>query len=622
MAGRRAGQDAGLRGRDGLRRRRGTRRVRLPDAPRGRLRGAEPLPKLRHEAAATGDDLHLPDAPRCRVRAAGPLPELRHEAAAGAVGGTGRGRWAPRARTRRARRDGRGASRPRPRGARPPCARPRRDRRHRVGGRHGRRQPDHHAGQHPLEADRPLHRRGQPRHPVAVHRRRPGEDPSGQRDGLRPSDAPPVPHPRRRPFPGHRTRWGARPQPGLERHGAGAHRGGRRHPARRHQPGALDGALPHRRAPRERNDVQLRRRPGRARVAMTEQHDVIVIGGGQAGLAVGYYLAGQQRRFTILEAAGEPAAAWRARSGSLRLFTPVRRDSLPGRAFPGDPDSYPDRDQVVSYLDDYARHFELPVELDSRVLAVRGADNGFEGELADRRYLAEQVVVATGPFQVPFTPPMASGLAPEVMQMHSTEYRRPSQLPDGPVVVVGGGNTGYQIAEELVPSREVHLAVGARQTPLPQRFLGRDIFAYQDRLGLMRKTVDSRLAQRLKDRETLIGSSPRAARNQGIQLRKRVTGAQGTRLRFAVGSQQEASAVIWATGFRPDHSFVQLPVFGADGRVEHRRGVTAIPGLYFLGLPWLYTRGSALLGWVKDDAQYLADRIAERAATSNEGTDA
>jgi putative flavoprotein involved in K+ transport len=350
---------------------------------------------------------------------------------------------------------------------------------------------------------------------------------------------------------------------------------------------------------------------------MTEALDVVVVGGGQAGLAVGYFLARQERRFTILEAAGEPAAAWRDRWDSLRLFTPARRNGLPGRAFPGDPDSYPDRDHVVAYLEEYARHFALPVELDSRVVAVRGAGDGFEVELADRRYLAAQVVVATGPFQVPFIPPIAAGLAPEVMQLHSTAYRRPAQLPGGPVVVVGGGNTGYQIAEELARSREVHLAIGARQAPLPQRVLGRDLFDYLERLGLMAKTVDSRLAQRLKDRETLIGSSPRRARKQGIRLRKRVTGAQDDSLVFADGSRQRVGAVIWATGFRLDHSVVQLPVFGPDGRVEHRRGVTAVPGLYFLGLPWLHTRGSALLGWVKDDAAHIAGRIAEHAAMRN-----
>jgi putative flavoprotein involved in K+ transport len=350
---------------------------------------------------------------------------------------------------------------------------------------------------------------------------------------------------------------------------------------------------------------------------MTEHRDVVVVGGGQAGLALGYFLTRQDRRFTILEAAREPAAAWRERWDSLRLFTPVRRDSLPGRAFPGDPDSYPGRDQVVAYLEDYARRFALPVELDSRVLAVTGVDGGFEVELADRRLLAEQVVIATGPFQVPFTPPVASGLAPEVTQLHSTGYRRPEQLSGGPVVVVGGGNTGYQIAEELVRSREVHLAVGARQTPLPQRIAGRDVFDYLERLGVMRTTVDSRLGQRLEDRETLIGSSPRRARKQGVHLRTRVTGAQGNTLSFADGSEQQVSAVIWATGFRLDHSFVRLPAFGADGRVEHRRGVTAVPGLYFLGLPWQHTRGSALLGWIEDDASYIAERIAEHAASSS-----
>jgi putative flavoprotein involved in K+ transport len=356
---------------------------------------------------------------------------------------------------------------------------------------------------------------------------------------------------------------------------------------------------------------------------MTEHREVVVVGGGQAGLAIGYLLAQQGHDFTILDAATETAAAWRARWDSLKLFTPVRYDSLPGSAFPGDPDSYPGRDQVVAYLDDYVRRFELPLELDSRVLAVRAANGGFRIELADRSYAADQVVITTGPFQVAFTPPVAAGLAAAVTEVHSSDYRRPGDLPDGPAIVVGGGNTGYQIAEELVRSREVHLAIGARQTPLPQRLLGRDVFRYLQALKLMNKTVDSRLAQRLKDRETLIGSSPRRARRQGIHLRPRVTGADGSTLTFADGTRQTAATVIWATGFRLDHSFVELPVFDERGQVRHRRGVTDVPGLYFLGLPWLHTRGSALLGWVKDDAQHVADRIAERAARATgaiEGT--
>ena len=242
--------------------------------------------------------------------------------------------------------------------------------------------------------------------------------------------------------------------------------------------------------------------------------------------------------------------------------------------------------------------------------AVRARDGGgFVVELADRAYEADQVVVATGPFQVPFTPPVAAGLGPEVVQLHSTRYRSPDDLPTGTVLVVGGGNTGYQISEELAHSRQVHLAIGARQTPLPQRILGRDLFRYLHATGLMYKTVDSRLAQRLKDKETLIGSSPRAARKLGIQLRPRATAAQGRSVTFADGSELAVDGVVWATGFRLDHSFVQLPVFDDKGRVRHRRGVTDVPGLYFLGLLWQHTRGSALLGWVKDDAQFIAERI-------------
>src|SRR4051794_38042182 len=171
----------------------------------------------------------------------------------------------------------------------------------------------------------------------------------------------------------------------------------------------------------------------RARSGMRPEHyDVVVIGGGQAGLAIGYHLAQQGRRFTILEAAGEPASAWRGRWDSLRLFTSVRYDSLPGLDFPGDPDSYPGRDDVIAYLTDYAQRFELPVEFNSRVQAVRARDGGgFLVELADRTYEADQVVVATGPFQVPLTPPVAAGLEPEVVQLHSSRYRSPDDLPTG-----------------------------------------------------------------------------------------------------------------------------------------------------------------------------------------------
>lgn len=359
---------------------------------------------------------------------------------------------------------------------------------------------------------------------------------------------------------------------------------------------------------------------GRDRVGRRE---VIVIGGGQAGLAIGYFLAREGRDFVILEAAAEPGAAWRERWDSLKLFTPVRYDSLPGLPFPGPPYHHPGRDEVVAYLTDYARHFDLPVELDSRVRRLRRTGDGYVVELDDRSYESDQVVVATGPFQLPRVPRIAAGLDNAVLQLHSSAYRRPQDVPEGPVLVVGGGNTGFQVAAELASSHEVHLAIGSRQTPLPQRILGRDLFWYLERTGLIYKTTASRIGQRMSGRDTLIGSSPRALqRRHGVELHPRAVDAAGQSVSFADGEQLEPRSVIWATGFRTDHSWVDAPVFDANGGLVHERGVTGSEGLYFLGLTWQHTRGSALLGWVKDDAEHLARRIAAlRPRATAEGTE-
>jgi putative flavoprotein involved in K+ transport len=349
---------------------------------------------------------------------------------------------------------------------------------------------------------------------------------------------------------------------------------------------------------------------------VTTRREVIVVGGGQAGLAIGHFLARQGRDFTILEAAGEPAAAWRERWDSLKLFTPARYDGLPGLEFPGDPEHHPGRDEVAAYLTDYARHFDLPVELNSRVHSIRERDGAYLVELEDRAYEADQAVVATGPFQVPLVPAFAERIDAGVVQLHSSAYRAPTSIPDGPVLVVGGGNTGFQIAEELSASREVHLSIGARQMPLPQRILGRDLFWYLDATGLIRKTTESRIGRRMSERDTLVGSTPRGLRRRGVELHGRAADVAGSTISFEDGTDVEPRSIIWATGFGVDHSWIDVPVFDEKGRVIHRRGVTDSPGLYFLGLSWQHTRGSALLGWVAEDAEYIAQRIDASRASS------
>ena len=352
---------------------------------------------------------------------------------------------------------------------------------------------------------------------------------------------------------------------------------------------------------------------GERTVPATDRVEVAVVGGGQAGLAIGHELKCQGRRFVILERADELAPAWRRRWDSLTLFTPRRYSALPGLAFPGDPDGYPTRDEVIAYLERYAETFELPVELGSEVEQLEQDEPGrFRLELADGRTLAaDQVVVATGPFQEPYVPGVADKLGADVFQTHAVGYRRPEGVPPGTTLVVGGGNTGFQIAKELAATRRVVLSIGSRQKPLPQRILGRDLFWWLTKARILDRSVDSRLGRKLSTRDTLIGSSPRELeRRHGVELKPRLVDADGRRCRFADGSESEVDAVVWATGYRPDHAWIKLPILGEDGHLRHRRGVTDVPGLYFLGLTWQHTRGSALIGWVADDARFIAAQIA------------
>jgi putative flavoprotein involved in K+ transport len=312
--------------------------------------------------------------------------------------------------------------------------------------------------------------------------------------------------------------------------------------------------------------------------------DVVVVGGSQAGLAMAWHLAQHGRRFVVLEAGPEVGHVWRSRWDSLKLFTPAQYDALSGMAFPAPADTYPTKDPVADYLQAYAAAFDLPVRLDAKVTELRRLeDGGFE--------------------------------------VHSADYRNPQALPEGPVLVVGGGNSGFQIAEELAATRTVDLSIATKYPMLPQRRLGRDLFWWLTRLGLLRVTVNSRLGQRMSRRDFVIGTNRRRLERAGVRFRPRLVDADGRTVRFADHSLlEDVGVVVWATGYRSDYSWIHIPGVVREGHVVHRRGVTEVPGLYFLGLSWQHTRGSALLGFVNDDAAYLADRIATGPATAASAT--
>ena len=345
--------------------------------------------------------------------------------------------------------------------------------------------------------------------------------------------------------------------------------------------------------------------------------DVIIIGGGQAGLAMAWHLTEQQLRFVVLEAATELGYSWRSRWDSLRLFTPAQYDALPGLPFPASADTYPTKDPVADYLQTYAVTFDIPVRLNARVQELRRIGDQFEARTADQLYRGRQIVVATGPFQVPYVPPAAQNLDASVTQLHSADYRNPQALPDGTALVVGGGNSGLQIAEELVATREVHVSVSENPPILPQRLLGKDLFWWLTHLRVMRVTADSRLGRRVQARgEFVIGTGRRRLKQAGVGFHPRVVDANGHAVRFVDGSSLDTHVIIWATGYRSDYSWTNVPGVVRDGRLVHQRGVTDVPGLYFIGLTWQQTRGSALLGFLEEDAAHIANRIARYHAST------
>lgn len=353
------------------------------------------------------------------------------------------------------------------------------------------------------------------------------------------------------------------------------------------------------------------------RTKRVERFEAVVIGAGQAGLAVGHHLAEREVDFAILSNESRVGDNWRRRWDSLRLFTPARYSGLPGMPFPATPYYRADKDEVGDYLERYAERFDLPVRLSSPVQSVASDGEQFNITIAgsETRLEASNVVVATGAFQRPHIPAVASRLASSIVQLHSSSYRNPLLLPDGPVLIVGAGNSGAQIALELASTRIVWLA-GRNTGHLPRRILGRDVFDWIWPV-LTRATTDTRIGRRLRRNATaggdaLIGIPERELAAAGISRVGRLDAERGG-LPVCDGKVLEPRVIIWCTGFAPDYRWIDLPIFDDAGYPRHERGVVAeAPGLFFAGLRFQHCMSSSLIGGVGGDAAFIAERVAER----------
>ncbi|WP_375513488.1 flavin-containing monooxygenase [uncultured Nostoc sp.] len=347
---------------------------------------------------------------------------------------------------------------------------------------------------------------------------------------------------------------------------------------------------------------------------MFEQVDVLIIGAGQAGLAMGYQMIQQNRKFVILEQSPQIAHSWRTRWDSLKLITPNPYNNLPGLAFPQTKNAFPTKEETIAYLELYAKTFELPIRFNEQVTSVKQIPVGFLVESSNITFQAQQIVIASGPYQKPKIPNFATQLPQDVFQIHSSHYRNPQQLQSGDVLVVGSGNSGVQIARELSTTHKVYLSVS--KTPhLPRKFLGRDLCWWMYSLKVTSITKNSRLGQKLSQRpDAVIGVDIDAlAKQNGIILLERVDSVEGNKIICTNKQSIEVSNIIWATGFQPDYHWIKIPVFDEKGFPVHEQGVTAVKGLYFVGLRWQQRLNSSLLGGLAPDVSFIASQIAAKA---------
>ena len=356
---------------------------------------------------------------------------------------------------------------------------------------------------------------------------------------------------------------------------------------------------------------------------MDRANETVIIGGGQSGLAAGHHLARRSVDFVLLEANDRIGDVWRSRWDSLRLYSPAKYDTLPGMRFDGPDHRFPTAREMGDYLEAYAGHRRLPIRTGVTATRVRADGDGYAVEASDGTIAARQVVVATGPFQHPYVPEVAGELDPGIRQIHSADYRGPEQLADGAVLVVGLGHSGADLAHEAARAGHRTIVAGTSHGQLPfsvdsrrARLTWPLMRLVATNLLTLRTPIGRKMAPKVR-----LGGGPllRYRRQElleaGVELRSaRVVGARDGRPLLADDSVHDVGTVVWCTGFRPDFSWVEPASLDEQGWPLQERGLAVgAPGLYFLGLPFLFGFTSMLVLGADRDAGFVADAVVRRA---------
>ncbi len=341
-------------------------------------------------------------------------------------------------------------------------------------------------------------------------------------------------------------------------------------------------------------------------------YDFIVIGAAQSGLAISYYLKKLNKKFILVDKGPEIGYSWLRRWDSLRLFTPSEFNNLPGMDFPASKGYYPNKREVAQYFKSYAEKFNFSIQLNCLITKVKPVDGGYELLYKEGRLKTRGVIVATGPFHIPYTPSFANHVADDILQSHSNAYKNVSQLKEGPALVVGDGDSGYQILDEISKTgKKTYFSGHTDVRSLPQEFAGKTLWWWFSVFGFLKFNRYSRIGKWLMNRkQPIIGTDTKSILNRSnVNLVGRTLDADGTQIETETRTLTDVKNIIWATGYKPNFKWIDGIALDAEGYPDQYRGVAHQKNLYFIGLPWLYTRGSATLGGVGKDARYLARYI-------------